>query len=184
MPCFPNNDECFALFSQRGRVVHPRHTATQFSRTFSQDLQTKMKPTVRVRVCPSPVNALQNSVIIRKIKPNSLQTLPNTNMKSKTVIQCLFMSQRKKVVQCRMQKQITQRVFSLLRLTDQPLENGAVRLAESARGVKLHHFPSMQHQHPVAVHDGVDPGDAQMQTNLRKQWTRWRRSSSWCYWLL
>lgn len=66
---------------------------------------------------------------------------------------------------------MTERVFSLRRLTDQPLENGAVRLAESSRGVKLHHFPSMQHQHPVTVHDGVDPGDAQMQTNFFKNKT-------------
>lgn len=66
---------------------------------------------------------------------------------------------------------MTERVFSLPRLTDQPLENGAVRLAESSQGVKLHHFPSMQHQHPVAVHDGVDPGDAQVADKFIKTTT-------------
>lgn len=50
-----------------------------------------------------------------------------------------------------------------VRLTGQPLEDRAVRPAQSGRRVKLHHLPSMHHQHPVAVHDGVDPGGAKAQ---------------------
>lgn len=49
--------------------------------------------------------------------------------------------------------------ISLFSLTNQPVEDRVVGLAESCRGVELHHLPSMHHQHPVAVHDGVDPGD-------------------------
>lgn len=48
-------------------------------------------------------------------------------------------------------------VSSLCSLTDQPVEDGVVSLAESSWGVKLHHLPSSHHQDPVAVHDGVDP---------------------------
>lgn len=48
---------------------------------------------------------------------------------------------------------------SLFSLSNQPVEHGAVRLTEGGRGVELHHLPSMHHQHPVTVHDGVDPGD-------------------------
>lgn len=48
-------------------------------------------------------------------------------------------------------------------LTGQPLEDRAVRPAQSGRRVKLHHLPSVHHQHPVAVHDGVDPGGAKAQ---------------------
>lgn len=46
-----------------------------------------------------------------------------------------------------------------LSLTNQPVENRVVGLAESSWGVELHHLPSLHHQYPVTVHDGVDPVD-------------------------
>lgn len=54
---------------------------------------------------------------------------------------------------------IVHSAVSLCPLTDQPLEDRLVHLAESSWGIELHRLPSMHDQYPVTVHDGVDPVD-------------------------
>lgn len=46
---------------------------------------------------------------------------------------------------------------SLLAALQQLLEQGVRLVAQGSRGVQLHDPPSLQHQHPVRVHDGVEP---------------------------
>lgn len=49
-------------------------------------------------------------------------------------------------------------VSSFSELSHQPVEDRGVGLAENGGRVEVLHLPSMHHQHPVTVHDGVDPG--------------------------